>query len=422
MLILGSHPFSWWLYFFFRIGSGGSSGLEGNPVNRVFYSALIVASIVIVARRGVSWRKVIRENRGLALFFGYLALTVLWADFPIATTKRWIKEVGAIPVLLVILTEERPIEAVKVVFTRCGFILFAYSILVIKYIPEIGRIYSHDGGLQVIGITEQKNSLGEIVVACSLILLWQLIEHWPKERRRLFKPPLLQWSLTFAMGLWLLVQCDSKTWIVSLLLGSAILLSTRIQALAVRPKMVIRTCLVAVPLFYTADQLFRVSEPLLRMMGRNPSLTNRTDIWAAVRAHGVNPVIGCGFLNYWDALGPVEVKGYEVELKTAHNGYLETYLDGGIIGVCVLGVMLLQAGFAQSRAFLQRSPASALGFAVFCVILVANVSESLYARRTPLWVCFLLFCLFTPRAVRAARPELDASASVDKEGLYRLPA
>lgn len=417
LLILGSHPLSWWVSFFFGIGGGGSSDLEGNPVNRLFYSALILASVVVVARRGVSWTEVIRSNPGVALFFGYLALSILWADYPFATTKRWIKEVGAIPVLLVILTDAKPINAIKVVFTRCAFILFSYSVLVIKYVPEIGRTYSRAGGLQVVGVSEQKNSLGEIVTVCSLILLWQLAERWSTERRGLLKAPVLQWLITLAVGLWLLKQCDSKTSILCLVVGGAILLTTKVPPLARNPKRVVLTCLVVAPLFFAMDSLFHIFEPLLGVLGRDPTLTNRTDIWAAVNEHPVNPILGCGFLNYWDALGPIEIKGYEVELKTAHNGYLEVYLDGGTVGVCFLLLMLLHVGIVQSRAFVQGAPAGALAFAIFCIILLANVSESLYARRTPLWICFLMFCLFTPRAAAAAGLRSQDNAMLDEEDL-----
>jgi len=51
LLSLGSHPLSWWLAFFFGIGSTGGSNLEGNPINRAFYAILILSAIVIVVRR-----------------------------------------------------------------------------------------------------------------------------------------------------------------------------------------------------------------------------------------------------------------------------------------------------------------------------------------------------------------------------------
>ncbi len=184
---------SWWLAFFFGIGSTGGSNLEGNPINRAFYAILILSAIVIVVRRGFSWTELIRRNVLLSVFFCYLALTVIWAVYPVPTMKRWIKEVGVIPVLLVIFTEEKPLEALKLIFTRSAFILFTYSIMVIKYIPELGRDYSHHSGVaQITGIAAQKNSLGEIVAVCGVFLLWQLLERWDGQLRHHFRAPALQ--------------------------------------------------------------------------------------------------------------------------------------------------------------------------------------------------------------------------------------
>src|SRR5262249_27949072 len=177
LLLLGSRPLSWWSWFFFGIGSSITSDLDGNGFDRVFYSALICLSLIIVLRRGVSWSEVFGGNAGLVLFYAFLGLTIIWAAYPFPTFKRWTKEIGAIPVLLIILSDDDPIEAIKVVFSRCAYVLFTFSILTIKYIPEISRDYNrHSGLVEIHGIAQQKNSLGEVVMVFGLILVWQLID------------------------------------------------------------------------------------------------------------------------------------------------------------------------------------------------------------------------------------------------------
>lgn len=412
-VILGSRPLSWWVWFLFGIGGGSGSSLESNPVNTLFYTGLIVSSVVIVVRRGVSFETVVQRNVGLAVFLGYLALTSLWAEYPWPTARRWIKEIGAIPVLLVLLTERHPLEAVKVVFTRLAFILFTYSVLAIKYIPEIGRRYGSSGGLEVTGIAEQKNSLGEIVLVCGLVLAWQLLERQTSERRTPLRAPVLQWLITLCIGFWLLYQCDSKTAMLCLALGGGILLSTRIPFLADNPVRTVALCVIAPVLFFALDGLFNVSEEVLHWLGRDPTLTNRTEIWQAVQQNPVNPVLGCGFLNYWDIHRSIEVGAYEVGLKTAHNGYLEIYLDGGLLGLAFLAVMLLHTGAIHARAFLHRLPASGLALACFSALVIANVSESLFARRGPLWISFLLCCLFATNAAARSRAFDKPTEGVD---------
>src|SRR5664279_3559334 len=84
LLILGSRPLSWWCWFYFGIG-GGASDLDGNALDRLFYSGLIIVSIIIVSRRSFSWRSLLANNLGLVIFYGFLGATVLWAQYPFPT-------------------------------------------------------------------------------------------------------------------------------------------------------------------------------------------------------------------------------------------------------------------------------------------------------------------------------------------------
>jgi exopolysaccharide production protein ExoQ len=378
------------MWFFFGIG-GGSSDLDGNWMDRTFYSVLILLSVRVLMRRRFEWPSIFRNNRGLVLFYGFLFLSILWAAYPIPTFKRWIKDVGAIPVLLILLTESNPIEAIKTVFTRCAFVLFSFSVLVVKYIPELGRNYESSSGFaQITGITPQKNSLGETIMVFGLVVIWQLFDLTEKKPRNFLKAPALQWTITLLMAIWLLRACDSKTSILCLVVGVILLAATKIPFLEKRRTAVVWLVLIAPVTFLLLDNIFNISQPILAALGRNPTLTNRTEIWANVKAHPVNPILGCGYLNYWDIYRTVQVEGGEVALTTAHNGYLEIYLDGGWCGVIVLVIMLLKVGRAQIRSFLQKQPAGGICLAFFCMTLLNNISESIFARRGPLWSAFLL--------------------------------
>ena len=80
-------------------------------------------------------------------------------QIPGSDIKRWIKEVGQFP-FSGDLTEQHPMEAIKTVFSRCAFILFGFSVLVIKYFPDLGRDYSsHSGMVQVRALRSKKTRL-----------------------------------------------------------------------------------------------------------------------------------------------------------------------------------------------------------------------------------------------------------------------
>jgi O-antigen ligase len=152
-------------------------------------------------------------------------------------------------------------------------------------------------------------------------------------------------------------------------------------------------CLIAVPGFVLLDDVFHLSQPILNMLGRDATLTNRTEIWAAVKAQPVDRLFGCGYLNFWDMMGPIKLGPTEVELKTAHNGYLEMFLDGGYLGILFLLILLINAGIRHARSFVRNYPAGVFGLATFCMLLLANISESVFARRGPLWSTFLMITI-----------------------------
>ena len=101
-----------------------------------------------------------------------------WAEASGVSFKRWFKDFGNIVVALVILTEVDPPRALRAVFLRCAYLLLPLSIVYIRYFPDLGRRYNiHSGDMEAIGVTFQKNSLGALVLICSLVIIWEWIEH-----------------------------------------------------------------------------------------------------------------------------------------------------------------------------------------------------------------------------------------------------
>ena len=416
VLTAGARPLSWWL------GLGGATNLEGNWFDRVVYGAIILAAISILSGRGLSWGDLVRENKAIMAFYLFLLVTLLWAPFPFVGFRRLFRDFGAIFIILVILTEADPIEASKAIFARCAYIWFPLSEVANKYFPGIGRTYGKGGGVEYGGICGQKNTLGEVILVASFFLITELLQAnralpgRPLRRGRFaryFTGHHLTVLITLAMGLFLIVRSSSRTAQICLFVGGMILLSHKLPILKKSPRRVVTLCLVAVPMFALGELVFDLSDHFLALIGRNPTLTDRTAIWEAVMKKPVNPVIGMGYMMFWDYYGGVDLERQTTEaIKSAHNGYLETYLDGGALGLIFLAVMLLAVGRRAIREFLTGSAYGRLAFAVFVVMLLYNISESTYGRRSVLWFAFLLFalefrgCLPFTRPVEIETPEV----------------
>jgi O-antigen ligase len=401
-LILGSRPLSFWL----GVGGSGAGGsidnLEGNWFDRSLYLVLIFAAIYILSNRQVSWGRLFQQNKALLLFYFFLLMTILWAPFPFVVFKRWFKDIAAIFIILLVLTEADPLEATKALFARCAYVWFPLSEILAKYFPSIGREYSPGGGAAMYsGVTSQKNTLGAIILVAGLVLVSELFQANRPLRGRPLKEGRFMGFLnghhftiliTLAMGLWLLRLSESRTSQICLILGTVIVLSYRMPGLKDNPRRVLLLSLIAVPIFYVGNAVFDIKDQLLALIGRNSTLTGRTEIWEGLKKHPVNPIMGLGYMMYWDYYGGVETDRFHTS-KTAHNGYIETYLDGGALGLFFLAVMLAAVGTRAAREFLTGSEYGRLALAIFVVTLLYNVSESTYGRRSLLWFAFLLFAL-----------------------------
>jgi hypothetical protein len=109
MLIIGSRPLSWWL----GISGAGSTDLEGNWFDRLLYLGLIFVAMCILVKRRISWDALLGQNKALVFFYVVLLATVIWAPFPTIVFRRWFKDIGAIFIILLILTETDQLEAIK---------------------------------------------------------------------------------------------------------------------------------------------------------------------------------------------------------------------------------------------------------------------------------------------------------------------
>lgn len=386
--ITASRPLSTWFAF-----GGGDETLEGSPLDRLGFFVLIVAAWYTVSRRKINWSTFIPQNWPVFLFYGFLLISVIWANSPFVSFKRWFKETGNIIVLLVVLTEADPLQAFRAVFVRCAYVLIPLSVIFLRYFPDLGRRYnSHSGEMEAIGVTFQKNSLGGMVLVCSLIVIWDWFEklwHGTASRGR-FDRIIPAGILVLAM--YLLYQCDSKTSIACIALGSGILASTRLPFLRRRIGALGGCALAGIIAFVVLDAVLGIKEWIIQSLGRDMTFTGRTDVWAALLNLNTDPVLGTGFLSFWDD------KYYQSKLPdwvaySAHNGYVEIYIAGGYVGILMLSIMLIATGFRINSSLKWDGDYAVVRFAVFAITLIANFFESNFACMTPLGFLFLLVAI-----------------------------
>jgi exopolysaccharide production protein ExoQ len=121
--------------------------------------------------------------------------------------------------------------------------------------------------------------------------------------------------------------------------------------------------------------------PLLGLLGKSDDLTNRFDIWAIVaNLAAQRPVAGWGWISYWAPwVEPyndlVVIKG--VTYYQAHNAWLDIFLQLGIIGLVVIGLLVLTT-IVRTWSFALDGPkdAALVPAALLVAILVQSLAES----------------------------------------------
>ena len=163
VFIIGSRLPSQWL--------GNPTGLvaqsleEGNPLDRAVSFLLILLAIGILATRSFKWDNFFTRNIALIAFVSFALVSVVWSDFPFIAFKRWFRDLGNYLVILVVLTDPHPLEAVRMFLRRLCFLLIPLSILLIKYFPYMGRQYTiWQGSAMYVGAATSKNMLGACVL------------------------------------------------------------------------------------------------------------------------------------------------------------------------------------------------------------------------------------------------------------------
>jgi O-antigen ligase len=252
--------------------------------------------------------------------------------------------------------------------------------------------------MEAIGVTDQKNTLGTMIMACGLILLWDWLRRLDADDRlrnkvERFAPPFI-----FCIGVYLLILCDSKTSILSLAIGSLIVISIRFSFLRKKVSDFGLYALLATGIFFVIDRSLGISEALIKSLGRDMTLTGRTEVWKELLNAGTDPLLGTGFMSFWDDESLLSKLPYWVS-GSAHNGYIEIYLAGGYIGIGALILMLLGVIGRINRALADGSDYSAVRFAILVMALLANFAESNFACMSPLGMLFLI------SAIGHGRPE-----------------
>ena len=409
LLIVGSRPVSMWL----QTGptmSQAEQYTEGSPIDASVYGILVAAGVLVLSLRSSKVTRFLQANIPLLLFFSYCALSILWSDYSFVAFKRWIKAIGDLVMVLIVLTDPDPLAATKRFLSRTAFVLLPLSVLFIKYYPDLGRSYNPWTWIPMYcGVTTFKNLLGMTCLVCGLGSLWSFVGAYEDRGMYCRSRHLVAHGIILAVAIWLFVTADSMTSLSCFLMAGVVIVVTT-QRWATKRTGILSGLiggLVALSLFAMfADS----GGGMVHALGRSSNLTGRPAIWAAVLSLHTDPLLGTGFESFWmgsrlERVWDMTEKG----IQEAHNGYLEVYLNLGLVGVALLAALIV-TGYRHAIAVFRRDPhAGRIRLAFFTAGVIYSVTEAGFRMLSPIWIVFLLAITGIPPGLqnkkRQRRPE-----------------
>jgi exopolysaccharide production protein ExoQ len=417
MFIIGSRLPSQWLGF--TGGIAAQTLEEGNPLDRSVFFLLIVLAAFILTMRAFNWGAFLSHNFCLFVFLSFALISVVWSDYPLIAFKRWFRDLGNYFVILVVLSDPSPLEAVRTLLRRFCYLLIPLSIMLVKYYPGMSIQYGQWSGVaEISGAATSKNMLGAICLVSGIFFFWDTITRWSDRKEQRTKW-IIRLNVAFLlMTLRLLSLSRSATSQVCLVIGCIVIVAFQ-SNWGNRHPLLLKTLIPASFCLYIILAFgFDLSGQFANQVGRDATLTDRTVIWKAVLNEHTNPLIGTGYESFWLGARLERIWQAAGYINEAHNGYLDIYLNLGGIGVLLLGALLIACYRTICKTSASTFRLAPFNLAMFTVILFYNITEAGF-KGGVLWLILLLAGIAIPE--RAKAPVRRGAAGNNVGNTKRLP-
>ncbi|MEM1389694.1 MAG: O-antigen ligase [Pseudomonadota bacterium] len=378
---------------------------EGSPILRLMWLPVYALTLIAIAWKAKDVGRTILRMPFMVGLLALAALSFLWSIDPDLSLRRGVAIVmSSLAGIWIGIRYNWP-----TLLRMLGLVWLSVAIagvLTALTNPAFGVMSDiHVGAWK--GLYYEKNQLGGHMARAAFLAAFLFV---------LDKPWRPLWAFATAISLMTVLMTTSKTSLLGTILGFSIIALAlwmkrgRVTGLAL-------TWLCAVVGVTILAALVFAPEMIFALLGRDPSLTGRTDIWAElVRDITDRPWLGYGYGSFWmldsePAYWLREV--LEWDAPTAHNGWLEVAIALGLIGLCLLVLDFLLTVWRALRASVD-SWMGVFALGVCAQFLLFSMSESISLLQNSLvWLTYVIVATklanapiaFLPtRRIRLRRP------------------
>jgi exopolysaccharide production protein ExoQ len=386
---------------------GQTSGVTSYALIQVFFFINYAISLMLICLR---WQKVLyvlSRDRFNIMLLSVAILSFFWSAAPSVTSVRTVALIGSSLFGLYLATRYSLKEQLQLLAWTFG-IAIGLSFLFAIGLPKYGIMAGlHSGKWR--GMFTHKNVLGKsMVLSCLVFLLLALDQSRSK----------YWYWIGLSLSVFMLAISQSSSAIITLLIIFVVFLVIRIVRLPYILMVPTILCLVIVGVcanFWLASN----TTSLLGSIGKDATLTGRTDLWPAVLDKiWQRPWFGYGYSGFWGNWESESEYVWRVtswDPPNAHNGMLDIWLDLGLLGLSIYLAGLL-SGLGRGIAYLRHSRTAEAFWPIMYIMYFwfSNQTESGFLRQNEI---YWLFYVVVTLSLIPSRPvkQIATEAAIDQD-------
>ena len=304
-----------------------------SPLARMLWYPGYLAVLAMMLRSLPQVIRLVAFNPLLILCVMVCGASTLWSIDPAITMRRSVA-VMITTLFGLVLAARYDWNGLVQRLAACFAVLAILSLLIPIFLPFYGVMHEvHEGAWR--GAWVEKNYMGGFMAKGVIVMLCAFAmrpdRYW-------------LWLPFCALCFFLVLMSTSKTALLISLIGIGGFVALRLyrRFTFIRPILTLSILLV---IGIIVSMLIFAPDFTFGLIGKERTLTGRTEIWAGlIESIKVHPWLGNGYGVYWlDPLGPSYYVRLNLEwgIPSAHNGWIETWLSIGAVGVGLFALFFL---------------------------------------------------------------------------------
>src|SRR5215472_6454361 len=333
----------------------GQLGIESEEGGEIFaqvlWALLYLTLFFLIRKRWKDFIKLAERDRLLWVLTAWAILSIIWSiDRPV-TFRRSVALLGTEAFGVYFALRYSLKEQLEKITAALAIVIGA-SVFACLFFPSYALssgVPAEQGSWR--GVLSHKNTLGGFALLLALVLFIRYVSGW---RRTL---------CTFGIAILVVVVVLSQSITSLVYFVLAFVAIPLVRFFQQRPSHRTKVLLAGAMIFAaSATWLYFHGEDFVYSIGKDPTLTGRTELWAlSLIWIQQKPVLGYGLEAFWSSYyGPAadfRIISPWLAAPHAHNAYVNLWLDLGIVGLLLL-LYILIANIRNAAHLATRSRAA----------------------------------------------------------------